>query len=157
MPQIGSGRNKAREIIPGFADFIRSSTKSSRLAAPASAATAAAGTAAPGTSTAAVAAATAAPLGLRPRFIDDEIAVTEEAPVQHLDCFLGFLFGRHLHEPEAPRPAGELVGDDPDRLDGAGLGEELAKILLRGLEGQVSDEQLSGHRCDLLPTLTRAY
>jgi len=92
-------------------------------------------------------------LGLRPGFVDDEIAVTEEAPVQHFDCFLGFLFGRHLHEPEAPGPAGELVGDDPDRLDGAGLGEELAKILLRGLEGQVTDEQLSGHPCDLLPTL----
>src|SRR5207245_5821264 len=113
-----------------------------KLAAPASTATTATGTTA-GAAAAPIAAATAA-LRLGSRFVDHEIAVTEEAPVQHLDCFLGFLFGRHLHEPETPRPAGELVGGDPDRLDGAGLGEELAEILLRRLEGQVAYEQLSG-------------
>src|SRR5882672_12567419 len=95
------------------------------------------------TKLAAPAAAAAAALRLRTGFIDHQIAVTEEAPVQHLDCFLGFLFGRHLHEPEAPWPPGELVGDYPDRFDGACRGEELAKILLRGLKGQVPDEQLS--------------
>jgi hypothetical protein len=40
---------------------------------------------------------------------------------------------RHLDEPEAP-PTRELVGDDPDALDGTRLLKEFAKVFLCGLK-----------------------
>jgi len=94
-------------------------------------------------------------LGLRPSFIDDEIPIPEEAPIQHLDRLGRLLFGGHLDKPESARPSRELVGDDPNGFDGAGLREELAEIFLRGLEGEVTYEQLSSHRATLL-ALTKA-
>jgi hypothetical protein len=84
-------------------------------------------------------------LGLGARLVDDEVPVAEEPAVEHLDRLGGFLFGRHFDETEAARTAGELIGHDPHRLDGAGLLEELAEILFRSLEGKVADEQLCGH------------
>src|SRR5204862_6166809 len=98
---------------------------------------------------------TGTPLRLGPRFIDHEIAVSEKAPVQHLDRLRGLLFGGHLDKPESARPSRELVGDDSNRLDGASLCEEFPEIFLRGLERKVTDKQLSGHRATLL-ALTKA-
>jgi hypothetical protein len=112
-----------------------------RLAAPPSAAA----SAGPWPTIAARAASTS-PLRLRPRLIDDEVSVPEEPTVQHLDCLASLFLGRHLDEPESARPSRELVRDDSHRLDGSGLLEELAKVLLGGLEGEVPDEQLCGHR-----------
>jgi len=83
---------------------------------------------------------------LRPRFIDHEVPIPEEPTIQHLDRLAGFLLRRHLDEPESARPARELVRDDPNRFYGPGLLKELAKVLLGGLEGEVSYEQLCGHR-----------
>jgi hypothetical protein len=83
---------------------------------------------------------------LRPRFIDHEVPIPEEPTIQHLDRLAGFLLRRHLDEPESARPARELVRDDPNRFYGPGLLKELAKVLLGGLEGEVSHEQLCGHR-----------
>jgi hypothetical protein len=83
---------------------------------------------------------------LRPRFIDHEVPIPEQPTIQHLDRLAGFLLRRHLDEPESARPARELVRDDPNRFYGPGLLKELAKVLLGGLEGEVSDEQLCGHR-----------
>jgi len=94
-------------------------------------------------------------LRLGPRLVHDEIPISEEASVQHLYRLRRLLFGGHLDKPESARPSRELIGDDSNRLDGAGLREELAEILLRGLEGEVTDEQLSGHRATLL-ALTKA-
>jgi hypothetical protein len=91
-------------------------------------------------------AASTCPLRLRPRLVDDEVSVPEEPTVQHLDCLASLFLGRHLDEPESARPSRELVRDDSHRLDGSGLLEELAKVLLGGLEGEVPDEQLCGHR-----------
>jgi hypothetical protein len=87
---------------------------------------------------------------LRPRFIDHEVSIPEKPAIQHLDRLAGLLLRRHLDEPESARPSRELVRDDPNRLHGPGLLKELAKVLLGGLEGEISDEQLSGHRTDLL-------
>jgi len=87
-----------------------------------------------------------APLRLRPRLVYDEISIPEEPTVQHLDCLARLFLCRHLDEPESARPSRELVRDDPDGLHGPGLLEELAKVLLGGLEGEVSYEQLCGHR-----------
>jgi len=83
---------------------------------------------------------------LRPRLVDHEVPIPEKTTIQHLDRFAGLFLCRHLDEPESARPSRELVRDDPNRLHGAGLLKELAKVLLRGLEGEVSYEQLCGHR-----------
>src|SRR5262249_53887117 len=88
--------------------------------------------------------ATAACLGSR--LVDDEVPVAEHTTVQLLHGPGRLLRRRHLHEAEAPWPARELVGHDADRLDGSGLLEELPKVLLRGLVGQVAYEELGGHR-----------
>jgi len=85
-------------------------------------------------------------LRLWPRLVHDEVSVPEEPTVEHLDCLASFFLGRHLDEPESARPSGELVRDDPNCLDGSGLLEELAKVLLGGLEREVPDKQLCGHR-----------
>jgi len=74
--------------------------------------------------------------------VHDEIAVAKQPAVEHLDRLGGFLLRGHLHESEAPRAARELVRDDPDALDGTRLLEELPKIFIRGLERQVTDEEL---------------
>src|SRR5207249_11051103 len=113
------------------------------LAAPPSAAARSAGPCAP---VAPRATADSPPLRLWARVVDHESAIPEEPTVQHLDCLAGLFLRSHLHEPESARPARELVRDDPNRLHGARLLEQLAQILLRGLEREVSDEQLSGHR-----------
>src|SRR5436309_558614 len=84
-------------------------------------------------------------LGLGPRLVDHEIAVAEEPPIKHLHRLGGLFLGRHFDETEAAWTPGELIGHDAHRLDGAGLLEELAEVLLRGLEGEIADEQLCGH------------
>jgi hypothetical protein len=96
--------------------------------------------------TATWAAATCPALRLRTCLVHHEVTVAEEAAVQHLDRLGRFLFGRHLDESETARTPGELIRHDANRLDGAGLLEELAEILFRGLEGEVAYEQLCGHR-----------
>jgi hypothetical protein len=78
--------------------------------------------------------------------VDNQIPVSEHAAIQLLDGTAGLLRRRHLHEAEAPRATSKLVGHDPDRLDGPGLLEEFPKVLLRGLVGQVTYEELRGHR-----------
>src|SRR5215831_12706177 len=83
---------------------------------------------------------------LGPSLVDYQIAVAEEAPVEHLDGLGRFFLRRHLDESEASRTPGELIGHDPNGFDRAGLLEQLTEILLRGLEGEVADEQLCGHR-----------
>jgi len=85
-------------------------------------------------------------LRLRPSLIDHEVPIPEKPTVQHLDRLGGLFFRGHLDEPESARPSRELVRDDPNRLHGPGLLKELAKVLLGSLEGEVSDEQLCGHR-----------
>src|ERR1700674_4346697 len=113
-----------------------------RLAAPASAAAAGAGSA-----TAAAVAATAGPaLGLGTCLVDDEVAIAEQAAVQHLDGLGRFLLRRHLDEPEAARSTRELVRDDADRLDSAGLLEQLAQIFFRGLKRKSTDRGFVGRR-----------
>ena len=82
---------------------------------------------------------------LRPGLVHHQVAIAEETPVQHLDGLGGFLFGRHLDETETPRPSGKLVGDDPNLFHGSSLGEQLPQILLRGLKGEITDEQLCRH------------
>src|SRR5258705_2711058 len=123
------------------------------LATPA-ATTTAAWTAATRSTGAACATTSGAPLGLRTRFVHHKIAVAEEPAIEHLDRLGRFLFGRHLDESEASRTPGELTGHDTNRLYRAGLLEELAEILLRGLERKIADEQLCGHR--LPPAAMRA-
>src|SRR5262245_49947211 len=81
-------------------------------------------------------------LRLRPRLVDDEVAVPEEAAVQHFDGLGRFLLGAHLHEAEAARPSGELVRDDTDSFHRTGLREQLAEVFLRSLEGKVANEEL---------------
>jgi hypothetical protein len=73
--------------------------------------------------------ATAASLGLRAGFVDDEVSVTEQPPIEHLDRLGGFFLGGHLHEAETARAPRELIGDDPDALDGTRLLKELPEIL----------------------------
>src|SRR5215470_5895267 len=90
--------------------------------------------------------AAAAPTPLRARLIDHEVPVPEHPAVQLFHRTAGFLRRRHLHEAEAPGTAGELVGHDADRLHGPGLLEELPKVVLGGLVGQVAYEELRGHR-----------
>jgi hypothetical protein len=111
------------------------------LSAPTSAAT----SAGPGPTVAAWTTGASA-LRLWPRLVHDEVSVPEEPTIEHLDCLASFFLGRHLDEPESARPSGELVRDDPNCLDGPGLLEELAKVLLGGLERKVPYKQLCGHR-----------
>src|SRR5262249_5711742 len=83
-------------------------------------------------------------LGARP--IDHAVPIPED-PARQLGDGAARLLGRPpVHEAEAPGAARELVGNDPDRLDGPDLLEELPEVLLRGLVGQVAYEELRGHR-----------
>jgi hypothetical protein len=75
-------------------------------------------------------------------FVDDEVSVTEQPPVEHLDCLGRFLLRSHLHEAESARAPRELIGDDADALDGTRLLKQFAEILFCCLEGQVTDEEL---------------
>ena len=63
-----------------------------------------------------------------------QVPVAEQPSVQELDRLGRFFFRRHLDEAEATRVTGDLVGDDPYRLHGAGLLEELPKILFGRLK-----------------------
>jgi len=85
-------------------------------------------------------------LRLRASLVDHEIPIPEQPAVEHLDRLAGLFLRCHLDEPESARPSRELVRDDADRLHGSRLLEELAKVLLGGLEREVSYEQLCGHR-----------
>ena len=71
-----------------------------------------------------------APLRLRPCFVHDQMAVAEEAPVQHLDRLHGFFPRGHIHEPEPTRPSRELIGDDAHRPHGSGVLEELVSSVI---------------------------
>src|SRR5262249_47930969 len=85
-------------------------------------------------------------LRLGPCFVHDEVAVAEQPSIEHLDGLGSFLLGGHFDESKPPRPAGELIRNDTDRLDGSCLGEQLPEILFRSLEGEIADEQLCWHR-----------
>src|SRR6266849_4059390 len=88
---------------------------------------------------------TTAPLGLRPSFIHDQIAVAEEASVQHLDGLRGFFPRGHLHESEPTRSPSELIGDDANRPHGPGMLEELPHVFCRSLEREIPDEEPREH------------
>ena len=96
-----------------------------------------------------------APLGLRTGLVYDEVAVTEQTTVEHLDRLCRLLLRGHLDEAEAPGATGKLVRDDPDRFHRPGLREQLAQVLLGGLEGEVTYEQFCGHCPNLLPMTQR--
>src|SRR5262245_34292546 len=106
-------------------------------------------------STATPIAAARATLGLGTRLVHDEVAVPEQATVQHLDRLGRFLLRGHLDEAESPGAAGELIRNDTDRFHRSGLCEQFAQVLLGGLEGKVTDEELCGHRANLLPMTQR--
>src|SRR5262249_50446358 len=78
--------------------------------------------------------------------------------VELLDGPLCLLLGRHLHEAEPPRAARGTVGHHRGGLAGAGLREQLAQLLARGVERKIPYEQPSPHRLSsascrsLLPT-----
>src|SRR5262245_31962613 len=112
------------------------------LAAPAASRTAASP---PRAATTATGSARAA-LWLRPRLVDDEIAVAEETSVQHLNGLGRFFLGGHLDESESSRPARELIRHDANGFDSPGLGKQLPQIFLCGLEREIADEQLCWHR-----------
>jgi hypothetical protein len=130
----GNRKTRGPLVIPGL-------FSTSGLPAP----TSAAAPSGPGATIASWSAGTR-PLRLWPRLVHDEVSVSEEPTVEHFDCLASLFLGRHLDEPESTRPSSELVRDDPNRLDGSGLLEELAKVLLGGLERKVPDKQLCGHR-----------
>jgi hypothetical protein len=71
---------------------------------------------------------------LRPGFVDNEIAIPEQPTIEHLDRLGGLILGGHLDESEATGTARELVGDDPDALDGTRLLKKFAKVFLCRLE-----------------------
>jgi hypothetical protein len=96
---------------------------------------------------------TTAPLGLRPSFIHDQIAVAEEASVQHLDGLRGFFPRGHLHESEPTRSPCELIGDDANRPHGPGMLEELSHVFCRSLEREIPDEESREHHAP--PTARR--
>lgn len=65
--------------------------------------------------------------------------------VQLGNRLLSLLARGHLNEAEAPRPAGELVGDHRSRFDSSALGEELPKALGSGGIGQAANVQFRRH------------
>src|ERR1019366_7683853 len=58
-------------------------------------------------------------------FVNLDVAALELGAVERLDRGGGFAGIRHFDEAETLGLAGELVGDNRDALDGAGLGEEV--------------------------------
>jgi hypothetical protein len=74
--------------------------------------------------------------------IDPERAAVELAAVQLLDGGGGFLGRAKLHECEAPRAAAVAIGRDRHAQHLADRPEQLADLLLPGVEAQIADENL---------------
>ena len=119
---------KPRDLTPrGFA-FDLATPAAARTSTPS------AGTAAPAPRSAGAA------LRLRPRLVDDKVAVTEQSPVQHLDRLGRFFLRRHFDEPESSRAPRELIRNDTNRFDGPGLRKQFSQIFFCGLKGEIADE-----------------
>src|SRR4029079_3198463 len=85
---------------------------------------------------AAAAATTAAAILARTRLVDLDRAAADFLAVEGADGVVGAVL--HLDKAEAARLAGLAVGDQPDAADRAVLPEQVADLLLRRAEGQVS-------------------
>src|SRR3970040_1807205 len=86
-----------------------------------------------------------APLALGLRRLDLDLAAVQLTPVELGHGLLRLLARRHLHEPEALRAPGHLIGDDGGRGHRSGLGEEPLETVVRGAEAESADEELLGH------------
>src|SRR5262249_36684666 len=84
-------------------------------------------------------------VGLGPRHLDLDGSAIQVPPVEMSDRVLGLLVRLHLDEAEAFRATTELVGHDGCRDDGAGLGEEVAKTVTRGIEAEAADKEFLRH------------
>jgi hypothetical protein len=62
--------------------------------------------------------------------------------VELLDGRFGLLLSGELDEGEAARPAGGAVGGEVDVDYLAGFGEQLAELVLGGVETEIADEDL---------------
>ena len=62
-----------------------------------------------------------------------------------LGRLLGVLARLHLNEAKPFRASAELLGHDVGRDDRPGLGEELTKSIIRGVEAETADEEFLGH------------
>src|SRR5262249_37833415 len=129
-PDTGPGRERPRPAIRALLGQT-----SAAPAAPRTSPAAGPATAAPARPAARSA------LGLWPRLVDHQVPISEEAAVQHFHSPGCLLFGGHLDEAEPARASSELICDDAYGFDSAGLLEQLSKVFLRGLEGEVADEQ----------------
>ena len=72
--------------------------------------------------------------------IDPELAAVELAPVQLLDGGRGLLGRGQLYEREPPRATAVAVGRDRYGQHLADRREELAELILSGVEAQIADE-----------------
>src|SRR5262249_17733262 len=115
----------------------------SLLPAPAAATTATAAAAAP----AAVSIATAAARtgALLARLVHLDTAALELGAVELRNRARRFIGISHLHEAEAARLAGELVGYDGDVVDLAYLSEQRFEVLVCHGKGQIAYVELCGH------------
>jgi len=61
--------------------------------------------------------------------------------VEHFDGFTSFIFAAHFDERESAGFAGELVHHDVRRANNTRLGEEILKVGVNGLIGEVPYEE----------------
>ena len=111
--------------------------------------TAAAATAAAAVFTTRATTATAAAAGrtlfARARDIDRQIATIHRGAVEGFDGLLRFLGGAHRHETEPARAAADAVDHQVRFHDGAVRSEHILEIILRGVEGKISNKQFVTH------------
>src|SRR5207244_1690384 len=81
--------------------------------------------------------------------LDFDLATIDVLTVEARDGLLSVLLARHLHEAEAPRPAGVAVGHDAGRFDVADRSEDFAQTITRRGKGEATDEELHGHLAHL--------
>jgi len=87
--------------------------------------------------------ATAAALGLRPGFIDDEVPPAEILAVQGVDGAIGVFVALHLDEGETARLARKAVTNEIDtRGSNAYLREPFLKLLFRRGKRKIADVEL---------------
>ena len=82
--------------------------------------------------------------------VDRERTTVHGLAVEHRDCVLRFLIGRHGDEREAARFAGEFILHEQDFVNNARLGEEILKVGFRRRKRQIADVEFSGHITYLL-------
>jgi len=68
--------------------------------------------------------------GSRTSNVHSERATLKDSAIHEADRFLGVGGGLHLDEREASGLASIAIGDERDRRNGTGFGEELANLLL---------------------------